>query len=535
MRKLTKSLLMTVVASAVSLSGFAQENLNGYFRVINAGYQNDGVGVVNVTSPSTALPDVAEADATTLAGTVIYINAEKVADNPEAASKYVDYGPNDLIVNNLRSQSVDASFAVYGPWVGYMRTAFTYALQKQNDDNGWGLSDDEQAEIIDKMFTYMKIFLEPNEDGTYLLKSTTPDIKVLANIIGEDPDNLGDNFYSDAIMYFDQTENYQVKAQFELLRKRIHLGHTYYLIGGMIETDLKTYQRHNPCDYPIISFANENKFDYVGSDVLWPEIDRAGDYAKWYLVPVDAQNPFGVKANEKMKGLNDGHFYTTGYFDFPFTFDQGTRVWGIQKENVFAPTTRFQSAEPNPNDYVAYVVPTEYTGTVPAHTPVVIECLTTDVTVLQPVEMPADEGDPSVMKGIFFDEYFNKTGETPQPTDVFKYYNLPLKKAEVKDIQRQFVRVFNKGKNTKNPLGFFSFIGDKVTANKGFIDMTDVIPVEEEAAGANVAIVDAQTFADGITEVKTAEKSNVIYDLQGRIVNNPTKGLYIVNGKKVIK
>ena len=108
---------MTVVASAVSLSGFAQENLNGYFRVINAGYQNDGVGVVNVTSPSTALPDVAEADATTLAGTVIYINAEKVADNPEAASKYVDYGPNDLIVNNLRSQSVDASFAVYGPWV----------------------------------------------------------------------------------------------------------------------------------------------------------------------------------------------------------------------------------------------------------------------------------------------------------------------------------------------------------------------------------------------------------------------------------
>ena len=65
--------------------------------------------------------------------------------------------------------------------------------------------------------------------------------------------------------------------------------------------------------------------------------------------------------------------------------------------------------------------------------------------------------------------------------------------------------------------------------------MTDVIPVEEEAAGANVAIVDAQTFADGITEVKTAENSNVIYDLQGRIVNNPTKGLYIVNGKKVIK
>ena len=43
-------------------------------------------------------------------------------------------------------------------------------------------------------------------------------------------------------------------------------------------------------------------------------------------------------------------------------------------------------------------------------------------------------------------------------------------------------------------------------------------------------------FADGINEVKTADnQSNVIYDIQGRIVSNPTKGLYIVNGKKVIK
>jgi len=528
MRKLTKSLLMTVVASAVSLGGFAQESLNGYFRVINAGYQQDGKGVINVTSPYTAQPDATAAEATTLAGTVIYINAEKVADNPEAASKYVDYGPNDLIVSNLRSQAVDAEAAVYGPMVEYMREGFTYALQKQNDDKGWNLDEATQAKLIEGMFAYMKMFLQPNDDGTYYLKSTTPDINVVANAVGEDPEGLGDNFYSDAIRYFQQTGNDQVKTQFEALRKRIHLGHTYYLIGGVIDTDLATYQEHNKGQSPFISFANDNKYDYVGSDVLIPEIQRAGDYSKWILVPVDAQNPFAVVANEKMKGLNDGHFYTTGYFDFPFTFDGGTRVWGIKQ--VYAPK-EFLTAEPNANDKVAYVLPEEYTGTVPAHTPVVIECLTTENTVLQPVDQPADAGDPSVMKGIFFDEYFNIT-DNPE----FIYYDLPLVKENAKAIKKSNIRVFNRGKNTKNPLGFFSFTGEKINANKGFIDMTDVIPEEEVTAGSNVYIVDAATFADGISEVKTADsKANVVYDIQGRIVNNPTKGLYIVNGKKVIK
>jgi hypothetical protein len=42
--------------------------------------------------------------------------------------------------------------------------------------------------------------------------------------------------------------------------------------------------------------------------------------------------------------------------------------------------------------------------------------------------------------------------------------------------------------------------------------------------------------ATGISEVRsmTEDGKNDIYDLQGRKVQNPGKGLYIVNGKKVI-
>lgn len=45
--------------------------------------------------------------------------------------------------------------------------------------------------------------------------------------------------------------------------------------------------------------------------------------------------------------------------------------------------------------------------------------------------------------------------------------------------------------------------------------------VEEEAATA-------------IHSVKTANRSNEVFDLQGRRVANPAKGLYIINGKKVV-
>ena len=38
----------------------------------------------------------------------------------------------------------------------------------------------------------------------------------------------------------------------------------------------------------------------------------------------------------------------------------------------------------------------------------------------------------------------------------------------------------------------------------------------------------------GITTIETTTDSNAIYDLQGRRVTNPAKGIYIVNGKKVI-
>ena len=40
----------------------------------------------------------------------------------------------------------------------------------------------------------------------------------------------------------------------------------------------------------------------------------------------------------------------------------------------------------------------------------------------------------------------------------------------------------------------------------------------------------------GIDEIaeQRAESKNVYYDLSGRAVENPTSGIYIINGKKVL-
>ena len=64
----------------------------------------------------------------------------------------------------------------------------------------------------------------------------------------------------------------------------------------------------------------------------------------------------------------------------------------------------------------------------------------------------------------------------------------------------------------------------------GWVGVPDTMPAED-------IVIEGEYIVDttGINDVKT-ESSNVktIYDLQGRVVENPTSGIYIINGKKVV-
>ena len=575
MRKFTKGLLLTFVATAMSVSVSAQESIEGYYRIINVGYlnaDNRGTGVMNVTSPTTAQPQAKRADAVTMPGTVMYLNAEKLGEaDPER--DYVDVTPNDLSVINLRSQAVDAQDFVYGEMVSVMKEGFKGGLTYANSHNKWGLTSDEISQAIEEMFNFMKMYLEPTEDSkgnkAYYLKSTTPDPRPVADLlvekqVMEDSETLTQDLWTmmqDNVKDFcDETGDEQLWNEWDYFfnyelsnyQNRIHMGHTYYLIGGKVKTNFNTHTQKfdmGPVAGEFVSFANKNTVDYPITGYT-PEIEVAGDFSKWYLeeiVPGTETNDYNYFAMDSyVKGL-DGHYYSTIYVDFPMEIvengENTVRVWGIPEGPKLG---SFASTEPNPFETVGYVESKEYTGIVPARTPVVVECLATSHVnnLLHPTGSPVEadrnkaiqeETDRSFLRGIFFEEDF-EMGRVANDADEFIYHIRPINENGTPDegtaVNRKLVRVFNSGKNSQNPLGFYKYKGDAIAPNKAFMIL------DESMATANIAIVDHETYEaliDGITEVTTVDTQNAgIYDIQGRLVSNPTKGLYIVNGKKVV-
>lgn len=81
-------------------------------------------------------------------------------------------------------------------------------------------------------------------------------------------------------------------------------------------------------------------------------------------------------------------------------------------------------------------------------------------------------------------------------------------------------------------LGFYKAAGQKVGAGKAYLQ----VPAGETPASM-IAISFEGDVTTGVKTFCSDERAadSVAYDLQGRRVARPTKGLYIVNGKKIVK
>ena len=84
----------------------------------------------------------------------------------------------------------------------------------------------------------------------------------------------------------------------------------------------------------------------------------------------------------------------------------------------------------------------------------------------------------------------------------------------------------------KESVIFRKYLGPKVNGGRAYI----VLPANQNGTPAQSIGV---RFEDGTTDIEhstlNSQPSTLIYDLMGRRVLNPTKGVYIVNGKKVVK
>ena len=76
-------------------------------------------------------------------------------------------------------------------------------------------------------------------------------------------------------------------------------------------------------------------------------------------------------------------------------------------------------------------------------------------------------------------------------------------------------------------LGFYTFDGDAIGANKAYL----VLPEGSDVKGLQIRF----GGEDAIQSVKAGNEQNVIFDLAGRRVQQAQKGVYIVNGRKVIR
>lgn len=76
---------------------------------------------------------------------------------------------------------------------------------------------------------------------------------------------------------------------------------------------------------------------------------------------------------------------------------------------------------------------------------------------------------------------------------------------------------------------YYSNGSTKMKAFRGYFELADVI--DYELAAARITMVESETT--GITEYRSKMSDDTYYDLQGRKVETPRKGVYIVNGNKI--
>ena len=548
--------VLTLVLGFFSVAASAQAPAtvtkpdDGYYRIVNARQRTDGKQYVYVTGKIAAQPNATKAEATTLPGTIIHLKTEVKGSNA-----------NLLNVITLRSQGVDVINGYLNPAIKKVKEELN---QKLEDKIPMGLGHEAYKEIekdiIKKWDLEMHMKPVTTSDGrtAYYAFATVPSMVPICDFYkyyttggralfpglyvknavkgvsmdlfnaleANNPDKVWDEVLKLALAKIESspyagTEIANVVKRY-IKADRINQGQTYYLISGGLKKVTVGNKAFDPAN-PTGTSHNEYdgtlpKFDFVNNNTTdqWygPELPVTGDAAMWILEKVDDTNYFGVKPSTNMKG-RDGKYYTTLYVDFPFEI----------KGDVVAYTIEGVNAKNAEGYYFAKVKKLAQQGDiVPAQTAVVLECNSTN---------PADN--QLLPQG---DEKFNPSNNRLCGT----FFGATINGLTVKDgtgvernVTRDNIRAFNINTNdSRNPIGFYK-VNSTVTTipgNKAFLVLTNA---EAQAKSFVLEFEDGSTT--GIETIETSKNSTedgVYYDLQGRRVENPTRGIYIVNGKKVV-
>lgn len=540
---LSLTLLLGLVSAGVSAQS-PQPSKDGYFRIVNANNRADGKQYVYVTGAYAAMPNATKAEATTLPGTVIHL-------------KIVENGTNTGVydVQTLRSQGVDVINGYLNPAIEKVEKALKDKLNEKLSSPlasiAYGIFN---TSVIGQWDLKMHLKSVRTSDGrdAYYAYATVPSMQPICDFwhtygmfagsaLNNYPNlkaalnsgNPDDVWYEIERLALAKIESSSY-ANTELVNiikhyigttraeNRINQGQTYYLISGNLKKVDPSGTAHNPAN-PMGTAHNEYdgteaKFDFVNNntnDQYWgPELPVTKDAAMWILEEVNNTNYFGVKPSANMRG-RDGKYYTTLYVDFPFKIVGDVKAYTIEGVNA-------QNAQ---GYYFAKVKKLAQQGdVVPAQTAVVLECNSTN---------PVDN------------QLLPQGDETPQTSGnrlCGTFFGAAINGLEVKDgagnaynATHDNVRAFNiNTADARNPIGFYKLNSTvtSVPGNKAFLVLTST---EAQAKSFVLSFDDGETTGiETINVEKNATEDGVYYDLQGRRVEHPTRGIYILNGKKVV-
>lgn len=268
--------------------------------------------------------------------------------------------------------------------------------------------------------------------------------------------------------------------------------------------------------------------------------------AKWYIEPI-------TSLHVDPKVAHGGKYYTTMYV--PFAYQLGGTV-----ENAYV-----ISNVDIPNAQVTITPIASTGGTVPAGTPVVLECssntpsdnqlipsgspfvcaYSVSSTVNTNAPAPSYETNYEGVNYLAGTYYCNTDGKltftTKSGTSSFNANN-------VTNNTNSTMRVLGV---VNGKIGFFKLSSSVkyMAANKAWLDISNlpasaknmsrfsivVNGIEDNNDSEDQLVSEDGGFPDSIDGVQMNERQCVVYDLQGRRVSteNLTKGIYIVNGKKV--
>lgn len=319
-----------------------------------------------------------------------------------------------------------------------------------------------------------------------------------------------DNIYSDpgSIFYLDHISgvSYNVVGQGTSLHDIIN----YYIYISPVGSYYKIYQEQKGLRITLSDLDDvEENESYVAT---------TGGKTTWYITPLNTtDNYIGVKPTIS---VGDKH-YAAVFAGYPYTLGTGMKAYYINKviENE------------------GVVIIKELAGTIPANTPVLIECSSTDISknqitpVLSSVAVPSD----NVAKGVYFclgdrwSAHYNSTKFDPSTMRVLSlntYGNLAV---STSTQNLKTVMIKPRGEDGKH------LTVTAIPANSWYIPVSSSAPSE-------MKMVTAEQYATGIKDitVKPASLYNV-YTLEGvQIKKNATsisdlhQGIYIINGKKVV-